>query len=263
MRDTGRGSSLRLFRTYKDGRAHLNGYLEDHAAVGLGLQALYQVTFDLAHLQAAIDLRVRPRPLPRCAERRLLPDRGRPREARRAAQGLRRQRDPCGQLARCRPAPAPGEAPRPPALRRARACHVQPDGRRHAGAAACVWPLAERAGLPPEPGLRNRGYGRSGCGRHARPAGRGVRRFMPNSVLAAAAPESEAALAIPCCRPATAQRTRNRLRLQELRLQFARDDAGGPGGATRRDSKKRWRDFAARQGSKSPTGSPKTGRVYP
>ncbi len=55
MRDHS-ADSVRLFRTYKDGRAHLNGYLEDHAAVALGLLALYQVTFDLAHLQAAIAL---------------------------------------------------------------------------------------------------------------------------------------------------------------------------------------------------------------
>jgi uncharacterized protein YyaL (SSP411 family) len=56
MRDSSDTATLRLFRTYKDGRAHLNGYLEDHAAVGLGLLALYQVTFDLSHLTAAIDL---------------------------------------------------------------------------------------------------------------------------------------------------------------------------------------------------------------
>jgi uncharacterized protein len=49
---------MRLYRTYKDGRAHLNGYLEDYAAVGLGLLALYQVTFDLRWLGAADDLRL-------------------------------------------------------------------------------------------------------------------------------------------------------------------------------------------------------------
>jgi len=46
----------RLFRTYKDGRAHLNAYLEDYAAVGLGLLALYQVTFEPRWLAASIDL---------------------------------------------------------------------------------------------------------------------------------------------------------------------------------------------------------------
>ena len=50
------GDRMRLFRTYKDGRAHLNAYLEDYAAVGLGLLALYQVTFEPRWLAAAVDL---------------------------------------------------------------------------------------------------------------------------------------------------------------------------------------------------------------
>ncbi len=48
--------SIRLFRTYKDGRAHLNAYLEDYAALALGLIALYQATFELRWLQTAADL---------------------------------------------------------------------------------------------------------------------------------------------------------------------------------------------------------------
>jgi hypothetical protein len=48
-----RPSELRLFRTYKDGRAHLNAYLEDYAAVAVGLVALYEADFDLRWLQAA------------------------------------------------------------------------------------------------------------------------------------------------------------------------------------------------------------------
>ena len=47
---------LRLFRTAKDGRAHLNAYLEDYAAVALGLTALYQATFALRWLEAAAGL---------------------------------------------------------------------------------------------------------------------------------------------------------------------------------------------------------------
>ncbi len=47
---------IRLFRTYKDGRAHLNAYLEDYAAVGLGLVGLYQATFELRWLEAATAL---------------------------------------------------------------------------------------------------------------------------------------------------------------------------------------------------------------
>ena len=36
----------RLLRTYKDGRAHLNGYLEDHAFLLEALLALYEATFE-------------------------------------------------------------------------------------------------------------------------------------------------------------------------------------------------------------------------
>ncbi len=36
----------RLLRSWKDGRAHITGYLEDHAMVGVGLHALYEATFD-------------------------------------------------------------------------------------------------------------------------------------------------------------------------------------------------------------------------
>jgi uncharacterized protein YyaL (SSP411 family) len=43
----------RLLRTWKDGRAKLNGYLEDHACYADGLIALYEATFDLRWLDAA------------------------------------------------------------------------------------------------------------------------------------------------------------------------------------------------------------------
>ena len=46
----------RLFRTYNAGRAHLNAYLEDYAAVALGLVALYETTFELRWLEAAAAL---------------------------------------------------------------------------------------------------------------------------------------------------------------------------------------------------------------
>ncbi len=46
----------RLYRTYKDGRAHLNAYLEDYAAVALGVIGLYQATFELRWLEAAVSL---------------------------------------------------------------------------------------------------------------------------------------------------------------------------------------------------------------
>ena len=43
----------RLQRTYKDGRARIKGYLEDHAFVAGGLLALYEATFDYRWLEAA------------------------------------------------------------------------------------------------------------------------------------------------------------------------------------------------------------------
>jgi hypothetical protein len=49
-------SEFRLYRTYKAGQARLNAYLEDYAAVALGLVALYEAEFDLRWLHAADDL---------------------------------------------------------------------------------------------------------------------------------------------------------------------------------------------------------------
>jgi len=48
----------RALRSYKDGQARLAGYLEDHAALGLGALALYELTFDrqwLDHARAMCD----------------------------------------------------------------------------------------------------------------------------------------------------------------------------------------------------------------
>jgi uncharacterized protein YyaL (SSP411 family) len=46
----------RLHRSYKDGRARFNGYLEDYAMVADGLVALYEATFETRWLAAAQDL---------------------------------------------------------------------------------------------------------------------------------------------------------------------------------------------------------------
>jgi uncharacterized protein YyaL (SSP411 family) len=46
----------RLLRTWKDGRARLNAYLEDYALLVDGLIAVHQATFDLEYLRRAIDL---------------------------------------------------------------------------------------------------------------------------------------------------------------------------------------------------------------
>jgi uncharacterized protein len=43
----------RLLRTWKDGQARLNGYLEDHAMVALALLALYEATFQRRWLDEA------------------------------------------------------------------------------------------------------------------------------------------------------------------------------------------------------------------
>ena len=45
-----------LFRSYKDGRARFNAYLEDYAAFARGLVALYEATFELHWLAEAVRL---------------------------------------------------------------------------------------------------------------------------------------------------------------------------------------------------------------
>ena len=49
-------SDGRLLRTYKDGKAHLNGYLEDYAYLADGLLYLYEATFDDRWLNEAKEL---------------------------------------------------------------------------------------------------------------------------------------------------------------------------------------------------------------
>ena len=46
----------RLRRSYKDGRARFNGYLEDYACVADGLVALYEATFETRWLAEAVEL---------------------------------------------------------------------------------------------------------------------------------------------------------------------------------------------------------------
>jgi uncharacterized protein len=46
----------RVLRSYSGGRAHLAGYLEDHASVGLAARALYDLTFDDRWLARAREL---------------------------------------------------------------------------------------------------------------------------------------------------------------------------------------------------------------
>ena len=49
-------SDGRLLRTFKDGRAHLTGYLDDHACYADGLLSLYEATFDERYFRAAREL---------------------------------------------------------------------------------------------------------------------------------------------------------------------------------------------------------------
>jgi len=49
-------SDGRLLRTYKDGNAKLNGYLEDYATLTDGLISLYEATGELEWIEAAINL---------------------------------------------------------------------------------------------------------------------------------------------------------------------------------------------------------------
>ena len=43
----------RVLRSYKDGRARVHGYLEDHAALGLAALSLYELTWDAAWVERA------------------------------------------------------------------------------------------------------------------------------------------------------------------------------------------------------------------
>jgi uncharacterized protein YyaL (SSP411 family) len=47
---------MRLYRSYKDGQARLNGYLEDYANLAEGLLALYETTFEEKYWVAAREL---------------------------------------------------------------------------------------------------------------------------------------------------------------------------------------------------------------
>ena len=99
----------RLLRTWKDGRAHLAGYLEDHAYLLEALLTLYEATFEARWFARGARARRRhDRPLRRRRARRLLLDRRRPRAARRAPQGPRGHADPVRQL---------GDGARPAAAR--------------------------------------------------------------------------------------------------------------------------------------------------
>ena len=127
-----RDAEGRLLRTYKDGEARLNAYLEDHAFLLEALLALYEASFEQRWYESAPRARRDDdRPLRRPRARRLLLDLRGPRGADRPPQGDRRPPDPVGQLGRRAGAAAPRGAERrarvrapgrggPPPLRQAR-----------------------------------------------------------------------------------------------------------------------------------------------
>ena len=104
-----RADDGRLLRTWKDGpggRAHIAGYLEDHAFMLQALLVLYEASFDERwYLEAVRDRRADARALRRSRRRRLLHDRERPGNSGRPRQGHAGRPDSLGQLGRgARPA---------------------------------------------------------------------------------------------------------------------------------------------------------------
>ena len=84
----------RLHRTWRDGVAKGTGYLEDYADVAYGLMELHVASGDPRWLREAHRLATaRGRAVRRPGRRRLLPDAGRRRAARRAQEGARRPPD--------------------------------------------------------------------------------------------------------------------------------------------------------------------------
>ncbi|HUP28104.1 MAG TPA: thioredoxin domain-containing protein, partial [Chloroflexia bacterium] len=53
---SGQGDEIRLFRTYKDGKAHIDAFAEDYAFYADALISLYEATFDTKWLQTARSL---------------------------------------------------------------------------------------------------------------------------------------------------------------------------------------------------------------
>ena len=153
----------RLLRTYNDGQAKIDAYLEDHAFLLEALIALFEATCEERWFEQRHGARRRDdRPLRRPRARRLLLDRRRRRSADRAAQGPRGHADPLRRLERGGRPAAPGPAHRRGAstsatplsvLRAAARDRPAPSGRVRAPAAGDA--LAPRPGAPdrlPGPG---------------------------------------------------------------------------------------------------------------
>ena len=106
LRDQMRDERGRLLRTYNDGSAKIDAYLEDHAFLLEALIALFEATCEERWFDAG-DARSPTRLIARFADPeqgRLLLDRRRRRSADRAAQGPRGLADPLRRLERRRSA---------------------------------------------------------------------------------------------------------------------------------------------------------------
>ena len=218
-----RDSEGRLLRTFKDGRAHLNAYLEDHAFMLEALLALYEASFEPRWYEAARELA--DTTIARFGDARagrLLLDLRRPRGADRAPQGDRRPPDPVRQLgggdgaaaarrpqrrARVR---APGRGGLP-ALRRPG--DPPPRHLRPPPAGARLPPLPHPRGRP---GRRGPGAARRGRPLRAAPAPGSRRRPRGHRNAGAARGKDDD------------RREDGRLRLRALRLQGACDRSTEP-----------------------------------
>jgi uncharacterized protein YyaL (SSP411 family) len=212
-----------LLRTYKDGRAHLNAYLEDHAFLLEALLALYEASFEerwFREAQALAEAMIARFGDP--GARRLLLDLRRPRGADRPPQGGRRPSDPLRQQLGGDGASAPGGTDRRASLRRGRHGCLRPLRQTGRRTSRRLRPHAAGARLPPRFHPRGGAGGRAAGGagrrhpREAAPPPGPCRR--PRGCVRAAASR----------RPHPRRRQSSRLRLPELQLPAA---GHGPGGA--------------------------------
>ena len=139
----------RLLRTWKDGQARLNAYLEDHAFLrrGAALLTLYESSFDPRWFaEARVPCRHHDRALRRRRARRLLRDLIGPRAAARPPQGPRGPPDPVRE-AGARPTACCGS-------RRSRASSATSNGRSACCGCCTSWRPGTRRPRTPAPGAR-------------------------------------------------------------------------------------------------------------
>ncbi len=220
--------AIRLHRTFNAGRAHLNAYLEDYAAVALGLVALYQATFELRWLEAAASLaqtilaefrdpdgagffQVSADHEKLVVRRKDFIDSAIPSGNSLAAELFLRLATLLGDDAA--------------AYRRPRRGHPAPDGRRHGRAAGRVRPAALRPGPLPQSRPGDRHYRRPGRGRHPGAVGRSPPALSAEQCVGPGCTRRYGCVrADPVAgRSRPARRPRDGVRVPELRLQSAGD----------------------------------------